>query len=102
MLDNIAESKPFKSASDGAVLYNAPEGREKVHIERTQEKLQRAEKAFKEWTEAIKQSEKTRSELLIAASDGAEEKEILKKSIECIYQITGDKAFYNTIMERLQ
>lgn len=51
---------------------------------------------------AIKKSEKLRSEINKMVTAGKNSDEILAKSLECIYLITGDEVFYKQNAENLK
>lgn len=74
----------------------------KVQLERFQDKIKRAAKAYKAWNTAINKSEKLRTDIIKAAASGSGEKDLLLMAIECIYTITGDKAFYNRVKEKIK
>lgn len=95
LLDGIKKKNP-ESLEGSKVIYT---NIAKVQLERFQDKIQRAAKAYKAWNNAINKSEKLRTDIIKAAASGSGEKELLLMAIECIYTITGDKAFYNRVKE---
>lgn len=76
------------------------EGSAKVKIERQQDILQKASQAWKERGEAIKKSELYRTQILKGISSGESDRALFLLAIECIYSLTGDKAFYTQIKKK--
>lgn len=76
------------------------EGSAKVKIERQQDILQKASQAWKERGEAIKNSELYRTQILKGISSGESDRALFLLAIECIYSLTGDKAFYTQIKKK--
>lgn len=106
ILDNIKKEAPTVKE-----LPELPEEPIKQHEEDKKGLvlLQRQQTAYKSYCDMlkvsedhIKRSELLRSEILKEVKAGADKTELFLKAIEAIYLITGDKAFYNTIIERVK
>lgn len=98
LLENIATEEEPKTF----IISPSGKGRAKVEIERQQDIIKRARSAWSAWSAAINKSEMYRSDMLKLAKSGDNKEVLLLLAIDCIYSITGDKAFYNQINEILK
>lgn len=78
------------------------EGPTRVKIERQQNLLAEASRSWKEWAAAIKKSERFRAEIAKGVNTGASDRALFLLAIECIYSLTGDKAFYMQIKKKFR
>lgn len=72
-----------------------------VKLEREQKAIERAKIVCKEYQDNIKVSESLRTEIAHEIQAGKAPQETLKKAIECISLMTGDRAFYITLVRNL-
>lgn len=72
-----------------------------VKLEREQKAIERAKIVYKEYQDNIKVSESLRAEIAHEIQAGKAPQETLKKAIECISLMTGDRAFYITLVRYL-
>lgn len=72
-----------------------------VKLERQQSDLKRYKEACKQYQDNIKKSEMLRADINKSIRAGEDPTEILKKAVECIALMTGDKAYYTHAIKQL-
>ena len=73
-----------------------------VKLEREQKAIERANIIYKEYQDNIKKSETLRTEIITDLREKAAPQEIIKKAVECISLMTGDKYYYNAALKILE
>lgn len=107
LLEEITRCAPSEKAMIHRSLNNRNVSQEEkqraqVYIDRQKETLARAAEVWKIWSESLNKSESLRTDLLKGLRTGESEKELFLLAIDCIYILTGDKAFYKTALNLIE
>lgn len=99
--DDIEDTQEEKGENEATEKHTEYSKRVIAKLERKQKAIDKARIIFIEYQDNIKRSEMLRGEIAKGIQNGEEARETLKKAVECISLMTGDKAFFITNTRRL-